>query len=352
MANVFDYLDWRGDLDFGASRFCEVDAHVLSLLSYLSFDGIVPEVGAVPFSSAAREFLARYEKTEQKEKGTRLKIISLLSRAAKTKRFSSLSVGRCASRTEESAQMQFAAISFFCENGDTFVCFRGTDDSLVGWKENLNMSFLASVPAQTEAVSYLESVVAAGTGRVYLCGHSKGGNLAFYAAVMSAPAVRERIERAYNLDGPGFSHDFLKRAEYAQMRSKLFLIVPQDSVVGLLLEQSGEYAVIATDRSGILAHDGFSWQVLGERFLRRAALSESSVRVDRLIGELIESMSPAERERFAGALYEAALATGAQNLSDFRDNSLSLLELWARLPIESREVLFRAIKFWVKNGNG
>ena len=221
MANVFDYLDWRGDIDMSASRFCEVDALILSLLSYLSFDGIVPEAGAVPFLSVAREFLARYEKAEEKEKGIRLKTVSLLSRAAKSKRFSSLSVGRYVSRTEERAQMQFAAISFFGENGESYVCFRGTDDSLVGWKENLNMSFLAPVPAQAEAVSYLESVAADRAGRLYVCGHSKGGNLAFYAAVMCAPALQERIERAYNLDGPGFSHEFLTRTEYAQMRPKL-----------------------------------------------------------------------------------------------------------------------------------
>ena len=214
MANVFDYLDWRGDIEMSASRFCEVDALILSLLSYLSFDGIVPEAGAVPFLSVAREFLARYEKAEEKEKGIRLKTVSLLSRAAKTKRFSSLSVGRYVARSEERAQMQFAAISFFCENGESYVCFRGTDDSLVGWKENLNMSFLAPVPAQAEAVSYLESVAEDRAGRLYVCGHSKGGNLAFYAAVMCAPALQERIERAYNLDGPGFSQEFLKREEY------------------------------------------------------------------------------------------------------------------------------------------
>ena len=231
MANVFDYLDWRGDLSFSQSPFCEIDALILSLISYVDFDGIVPSGErdrSMSLLDAARAYV-REHRGKPMYVGLIVppEVVSLMAKAAKSKRFGALRVCAYENRVEDEPQMQFCAMTYTDAEGVNMVAFRGTDDSLIGWKENLNMSFRAPVPAQLRAVEYLEERMATMTGDFILCGHSKGGNLAVYSAVMCDAALKNRILSVYSNDGPGFTKEFISDTAYLDMRPKLRTLVPQ-----------------------------------------------------------------------------------------------------------------------------
>ena len=218
ITTVFDYLDWRGDISFSQLPPCEVDSLVFSLLSYIDFDGIVPppdEIKGVSLLAAAKKFIKKYKEDGKPDIGFIIPkdVVVLLAKAAKTKRFGEVLLSSYVNKICDGEEKQFSAITFVFKNtegaDELFVVFRGTDDTIVGWKENFNMSFMQPVPSQLEAAEYLSDVASNTFGEITVGGHSKGGNLAVYAAVSAPERVKKRINTVYNLDGPGFNIDFL-----------------------------------------------------------------------------------------------------------------------------------------------
>ena len=216
-SSLFEYLNWRGDLPFESVAFGEVDSLILSILSYVDYTGFVSEdfnIKKKPhvLLTVTKDFL-RAQNGAIPSMGLIIpkETVTLLARAAKTARFGLIRPFAYVNKICDESQKQFSAISFLLGNGDVFVSFRGTDDTLVGWKENFNMSFMHPVPAQSDAAEYLESVALHTDGKIYVGGHSKGGNLAVYAAVKANAATKARIENVYNNDGPGFDADFIQR---------------------------------------------------------------------------------------------------------------------------------------------
>ena len=152
-------------------------------------------------------------------------------------------------------------------DGSAYVAFRGTDDTIVGWKEDFNMAFTPEIPAQRYAADYLQQAAAALAFRPLLVGgHSKGGNLAVYAAVFCGEAIQKQIRAVYNNDGPGFYASLLELPEHRRIAGKITTLLPESSVVGMLLEHEEAYQVVRSTQIRLMQHDGFSWQVLGRRF--------------------------------------------------------------------------------------
>lgn len=348
MATLFDYLDWRGDLRFSDNGLGEVDNLILSLFAYVDFDGIVlEEVGSEPpitLRAATREYLRRYKgQTAYLGKIIPPDIVSLLAKAAKTRRFANVGMIGHTNMVETERQIQFSAMTFLLDDGTSYVAFRGTDDTLVGWKENFNMSFMQPVPAQIEAVSYLERLAPHLSGDFYVGGHSKGGNLAIYAAVMCDPAWQTRIRYAYNNDGPGFDRAFVERAEYRSMSGKLCTIVPQSSVVGMLLEHEEHYEVVKSRATGLLQHNAFSWEVLGTSFVHLNTVTQESRLIDRSLKEWMQTMTPEEREHVVDSIFETLSAVGATTLTELTSEKLKLVKAWGSLDPKVRSILLKCI---------
>ena len=225
MASLFDYLDWRGDLEFSQVSPGEVDNAIFSELCFIDYAGIVSAGldSKVSLINAARKYL-RAHKGESAYIGVLVPaaIVSLLAKCAKSKRFGQISLTGYINHIDPDKTVQFSGITFVLDDDHIFVAFRGTDDSLVGWRENFNMAFMHPIPAQTEAVSYLETVAEHFADRkIIIGGHSKGGNLAVYAAVKCNNSIKDRIERVYNNDGPGFDRSFIDSIDYINMRDKI-----------------------------------------------------------------------------------------------------------------------------------
>ena len=241
MANMMDYIDWRGDLEFSQVPLCEVDNLILSVLCYVDFENMIPSSfdQSVLFNTAAKSYLKQH-RGEKAYLGAIMppQIVALMARAAKSKRFGTIRVCGYVNHVDDETETQFSALTYLLDEDTAFVAFKGTDDTIIGWKENFNMSFIHPVPAQTAAAEYLDDAVAAlgGKKRFYVGGHSKGGNLAVYSLVKCSPQTNAKVLSAFNNDGPGFTTDFISGAEYQDSHERIRTIIPQSSVVGMLLE--------------------------------------------------------------------------------------------------------------------
>lgn len=308
MANVFDYLTWRGDLTFSQDPPNDVDALIFAALSYVPFGGrVVTEPWtALPLREAAEETFQMPNLPQIARTKTDLE---LLKAAAGTVRFGACRLVRYRSQLLPEQDTQFAAVTFALDDGSLMVAFRGTDNSLVGWKEDFNMSFQDTVPAQRLAAQYLKDVAAEQGAPLRICGHSKGGNLAVFAGASAPPLVQKRILRVYNHDGPGFSDFLMGTPGYLALVPRIRTLVPQSSVIGMLMEHEEAYTVIRSSGHGIFQHDPYSWEVRGPEFLPVEQITGGSQFLDATIKAWCAGMTAQERGKLVDALF-ALLGSG------------------------------------------
>lgn len=346
-ANMFDYLNWRGDLDFDVVGICEVDALIFSTLTYIDYSDVVPsEIYGVrkppALLTVTKRYLTAHSGSDIPSLGLMLskQIVKLLVKASKTRRYGLISPLCFVNHISDKEQKQFSAMAFALGNGDTVIAYRGTDDTIVGWKENFNMSYIYPVPAQKEAVEFLEYVASKTQGRIYLMGHSKGGNLAIYAGVKASEKTRERIERVYSNDGPGFDQAFVNGADYKAMRKKISAFIPQSSIVGMLLDNADNYTVIRSNTSGFFQHNGFSWAVMGDKFVHLDSITKKSRTLDENMEKMLAGMSREERQHFVNALFNAIeTQTGAKTLTELNADKMKLIKVWSVLDDKSKAQL-------------
>ena len=210
------------------------------------------------------------------------------------------------------------------------------------------MSFMQPVPAQLEALAYLERVAPHLSGDFFVGGHSKGGNLAVYAAVKCNPEWQGRIRYAYNNDGPGFDRAFVEGNDYKNMSGKLRTVVPQSSVVGMLLEHEELYEVVKSRASGLLQHNAFSWEVLGPSFIHLNTVTEESRLIDRSLKEWMSQMSPEEREHVVDSIYETLSAVGATTLTELTSEKIKLVKAWGSLDPKVRSIILKCIALIIR----
>ena len=240
---------------------------------------------------------------------------SFVRTVAANPRFSGLRVGAFAERFDTDEQTQTATLTFLLPDGTLVLSFRGTDDSLVGWKEDFNMAFQYPVPAQRMAADYICAVAKLWPGDMILTGHSKGGNSAVYAA-MNAPAkIRKRIAAVYSLDGPGFPEHVVTSEPYLSTVSKVHKIVPDSSIIGMVLETPEPCVVVKADCEGLMQHFAFAWQVDGDAFVRVDDIAPSSHEFNSSFNRWMTGLSREEREHAVDALFQVIHASGATTFS-------------------------------------
>ena len=354
MANLLDYLDWRGDLTLAQAPFNEVDNLILAELSFVDFRGIVPETGqgeGVCLADAADAFFARVPSGEKIDMGVLVPdaILDMLRRMAASNRFRDMRLNCLKDWLNTERAEQFAALTIETGDGAVYLSFRGTDDTLAGWKEDFHMAYLPEIPAQKMAVRYVRDVA-----RLYprkklrLGGHSKGGNLAVYAAVYAPVSVQKKIETVWSNDGPGFYHDLPTTAEHARVADRIVSIIPKSSVVGMLLEYEEDYIVVESNQIGLMQHDGFSWEVLGDRFIHLRSVTRQARLNDLTLKEWVRSMPLEQREKFVDGLFEVLTASGAATLTDLKEERFktagAMVKAMKDMEKDTRDALFYAIR--------
>lgn len=328
MANLLDYLDWRGDLTLEQAPFNEVDNLVLAELSFVDFGGIVPGPGegeSVPLGRAAEQFFQRPEhQPGELNMGVLVPaaIPLMLQKMAGAPRFRDMKLNCFVDFLNVERSEQFAALTIDTGDG-LYLSFRGTDDTIAGWKEDFLIACQPVIPAQAKALDYVKAVAAQFPRRkLRLGGHSKGGNLAVYGGTFAPAAVQRRILGVYSNDGPGFHDELLTLPEHERISERIHSIVPKSSVVGMLMEHEEAYTVVDSDQQGLMQHDGFSWQVMGDHFITLRQVTRQGSITNRELRDWVHAMPVGEREKFVDGLFDVLSATGAVTLTDLKEDSL------------------------------
>ncbi len=347
MNNIFSYLTWRGDLKLTQSPFNEVDNLVLSTLSYLDFSGIVPKNGKqdITIQRAAAEYFSLHgiPQRPDPEKASSLELREwMLYLMADTCRFRNMQLS-CLMQILDKAQVkQFSAMTIQISRKQIYLAYRGTSDDLTGWKEDFLMACMPEVPSQEEAVLYTERVAAQYPDhRLLLGGHSKGGNLAVYAAVQASPKIQSRIDIVWSNDGPGFQEAFLRSEAYQALSPIIRSIVPKSSVVGMLLAHPENYQIVDSSQIGLLQHDGLSWQIMGDHFVTLSELTKESIRTEQKIRTWLQKIPLEERRKFVDSLFDVLQSTGAHTVSEIKKDraktAAASIPAMKELPKDTRE---------------
>ena len=320
MGTVLDYLEKYGKYSFQEMPMTEVDSLALCQLSYLKFDGMVPgqeEKAVLP--AVTLESLkdhpdfeklfadVRYEKPNR----------ALYEKMISGERFRSLQLNYYINVIEQRWETQFSAVTYTMGDGTRYIAYRGTDETIVGWKEDFNMAFLSPVPGQAYSVEYLNSVAEKFDGPFYVGGHSKGGNLAVYSAMNCDAKLQDRIVKVYSMDGPGFRPEVLKNCDYEKIADRVVKILPNSSLVGMIFESGMYFQVVKSKTFGLLQHDPYTWLVTGNHLVRADHLYERRQQMDNNLNEWILSLNEQQLRTFVDTLYQVITASRADNLLDF-----------------------------------
>lgn len=344
MSDISSYVQAFGNTGFSTRPLNALDALVFSQLVHLPLEAAgagqepvkirrLPELLADIEPQMPAEFMLRHQ-------------LKLLRAAAPTRRFGPLMLSHFVDEVEPENNKQFSAMRVHLPRGETLLAFRGTDLSLAGWEEDFHISFDSPVPAQRRAASYLREAAEETTGRLTLCGHSKGGNLAVYAAAFCGDGIRPRIHRVYSFDAPGQAEGVLAMAEYRDIRRRIRAFLPERSLVGVLLSQTRPFTVVACDAFGLLQHNPFNWQIQGGAFVKRRSLSAQSRFLDKTLNSWIQAMTRQEREQMTRAVFDILQAPGEEGFDGLSENFFkNLLTMWkaaALLPKELRKAARRS----------
>ena len=321
MANVCDYVKWRGDLNLEQSEFNEIDNLILSRFSYFPFDNIIKETEIVTIKELSERF--------KKQDVSKLPIlwkddVDLFPLMGESKRYGEMNATKYVNKIDVEQEKQFSAITILMPDNTIFVSYRGTDNTIVGWKEDLNMSFKSHIASQISAKKYLEMIaVEYPDKKIRIGGHSKGGNIAVYAATFVSNEIKDRIMNVYNNDGPGFCDDVIETPEYQEMIKKVHTYIPQSSVIGRLMNHREKYTVVESVQKGIMQHDLYSWEVLGKAFVTLEEVTNGSEFVDKTIKEWLENVEPAKREQVIDVVFDILNTTDAQTMKELKNNWFS-----------------------------
>ena len=350
MANVCDYVRWRGDLTLEQSEFNEIDNLILARFSYFPFDKIIRENEIATIKELSRRF--------SNQDVTKLPIlwkddVELFPLMGNSKRFGGMLATKYINKIDAEQEKQFSAITVLMPDGTIYVSYRGTDNTIVGWKEDFNMSFKSHIASQISAKQYLEEIAKEyPSSKIIIGGHSKGGNIAVYAATFASKEVKDRIINVYNNDGPGFCEDVIETPEYQEILPRVHTYIPQSSIIGRLMNHKEKYTIVESVQKGIMQHDLYSWQVLGKEFVTLKKLTNESEFIDKTIKDWLENVEPEKREQVIDAVFEILNTTEAQTMKELKANwfanAKTILGTYKNIDSDTKEMVWQTVNELLK----
>lgn len=318
MGNIIDYIREYGKYTFTEEPLNEVDSLVLCQMVYLNFGPFVPglEERNAPVSIQSiynhpdrDKILDDYWYRENNKE--------LFAEAANSTRFGSLKMNYYVNIINIDDETQFSAMTYILDDKNVYIAYRGTDATIIGWKEDLNLAFSKPLHSQYLSVEYMNKVAGYIAGNFYAGGHSKGGNLVVYAAMNCSERAREKLIHVYNNDGPGFRPEIRQLGNYEAVADRISKFIPRSSVVGMILEDHSDYEVVESRGVGLLQHNAYSWKIAGKSFIRAKNMSNAKMLRDASMNEWILSLSEEETHAFVDTLYEVVSASEASNVFEF-----------------------------------
>lgn len=352
MANLIDYVKWRGDLNFKDSPFNEIDNAVLSFLAYVNFDHISQRKGKL--GDVCNRLLAHHEGEEEKIVGGLIvpkTILDLFKISKDTVRFGNIKFSDFVNHISIEERCQFSACTFHLSSKEMVVVFRGTDDTTIGWQENLDMIIKSPIMGEIKAKEYLERIAQKFPNKkIWVCGHSKGGHLSTYASIYASDAVKKRIIQAYSNDGPGFLDGTIDSVLFEKIKDKITLIIPNDSIVGLLFnEMAGKVKIVIASKRGPFQHDMYTWEVEGTKFCEVSDVMNSAKKTDKEITELVDSLNLEERVSVASDIYTFITESKIFTLQEGSRDLSTVLKYLGKIKYKNKKLFFKFFRIILTN---
>lgn len=312
MKYIFDYIEEKKDISFTELPLTEVDNVVFSRLSYLDCFGHIGKT----LTKIAKTY-AYTSKDESRLFGKTLMLSEeLLRKCAKTKRYGNIVVTDFKEIANVDYATAFCGCVFKLVNGTSFISFRGTDDKIMSLYEDAELAYSFPVPCQVAALQFTRKVLEEQDGKFYLGGHSKGGNSALFAYVFLNDEAKKRVIEVFNNDGPGFPKDIVKVLITPEINARVTTIVPEDSIVGRLLDMSDEYIIIKSSATGGSQHNVFTWIVDGDKFERAEKFGAFSEFIEDRLTQRLDTISLDKMKKVTDTVYNLAVMNGIETASD------------------------------------
>ncbi len=341
MSNINDYLLWRGDLSFEKSPFNQIDDMVLARFSYMPFNKIKMEETETIESIYLK--LKSFKNEDFGYNGDK----DLITRLGQSIRFKNLKVTNFEINVDKKAEEQFSAITVHIDENKMYISFNGTDSSIIGWKEDFNLSFMENIPSQIAGLEYAKNVMNKYLKKVKIGGHSKGGNIAMYSAIGLPHDLKDRVISVSNYDGPGFTQKMVESENYKNILNKITTYIPQSSIIGRLLEHRENCIVIESTEKGIYQHDIFSWQVLGTNVVTIRNVTNDSDFFDKTISTWLQKTAPEQRKIFIDTVFELFDATNVLTFKEFSTSKIkninTILKSYSSINEDEKKILSKMI---------
>ncbi|HFI0150169.1 TPA: DUF2974 domain-containing protein [Streptococcus suis] len=337
MPNLLTYIEESQYDSFYDRPINKLDILALTELSYLPFNNLVPYSftdNGIRLDHLAEKFEETYQNHFPPFSMVTKSRLLLLSLLARSKRFKHLKAFGFVDDYQLDKEKQFSATSYRLDRKTIVTCFRGTDDTLIGWKEDFHMTYMDEIPAQRSASGYLEKIMSSQSGNFYIAGHSKGGNLALYSASKQSPNLQERILAVYPFDAPGLHKKHLEAPGYQAIQNRIYPLIPQNSIVGMMLETPENAQIVQSNTIGLLQHISFSWEIDGNDFKTAPALTTDSLQTDQTFKTWTASLSEQELRDFFDLVFGIFIQAGIERFSDITVNPLQKLQEMDRLRKE------------------
>lgn len=352
MSGLFRYLQAYGDQTISTMKINDVDLLIMAQLAQFSLVGDSPE------GISLRDALTRWEAEPvqplDRRFGNEAKNDRELARLLLAgRRFSTMRLIATRSVSDGDREMRFAGIAILLGDGTVVVSYRGTDSTVIGWKESCHLALMNPIPSQTESIFFLRDVAAMTKEPIRLCGHSKGGNIAVYAACMCESAVRDRIQDILSFDGPGFDFDMAYSLRYQAIADRVRLVVPGSSIVGLLFEQRAEPRFISSKKPLLMQHDPYNWQTAGADFAPARRQSIISAYFTKVLRSFFAALPLSSRADFIEALFHLFEATGAKTfpelLEKFPKNAVRIVRALSEKDRACLKVLLGVFRVFLRS---
>ena len=347
MKNIITYT--KENLDtFENYPFNSVDSLILSSAAYIHFPDIFPDISNWKGMQLKDLYMAEYFEEMFHNIPLSEDTRELFFALAASPRFRSIRVMGYTEQFDLASEKQFSATTFQVTPNLYYIAFRGTDSTLVGWKEDFNMAFKSPIPSQEEAVRYIEKASLYCNGKILTGGHSKGGNLAVYAAAKCRENVQSRISKIYSHDGPGFLESTLESPEFQTISSRIEKTLPQSSVIGMMLEHRENFDIVKSNTLGLLQHNQFTWEIEGNNFIYIEKLTKNARFTDKTLTDWLKQLSEKEREGFVDALYKVLTSNNLTSIDDFRAEWQSAipatLHAISQLDADTKKLILHTLK--------
>lgn len=348
MSNILTYIKNYGNLSFDELEFNELDNLIFSQIVYINFSNIVPSTisknNFITIKEASDKYYELY-KTLNMPIGLLIpdEILPMLKELSNSKRFSNLKLYGYIQEIDKKETKQFSSLAIEIKKDLYYISFSGTDDTITGWKEDFNMQFMSFIPAQRSALKYLNKYINSLNGEFILGGHSKGGNLAIYAATKCFSFKKKHIINIYNNDGPGFNKKIIESSGYKKIENKIIHYVPEASVIGLLFNHTGTLNIVKSSQNGLFQHDAFSWKTNKNEFVTCKDLSNESKLINKSIKSWLLQMTEQEQKEFINSLFDILESTEATTLTELVFEKFNLFEMIKNADKKDTQVIAKAL---------